>query len=72
MILIAQLKLTIFKAAYICIWLEKSIRTEIPFECLKPGVCIFALKLFGNKKTYFSQMFLKIHPWGPVQANGSL
>ena len=41
-------------------------------ECLKPGVCIFALNLFGKTKTYFSQMFLKIHPRGPAEANGSL
>ena len=52
--------------------LKNQYAPNFPSECPKPGVCIFALKLFGNKKTYFSQMFLKIHPRGPSQANGSL
>ena len=45
---------------------------NFPSECQKPGVCIIVLNLLGKKKSYFSQMFLKIHPLGPAQANGSL
>ena len=41
-------------------------------ECPQSGVCIFALIFFVIIETYFSQLFLKIHPSGPAHANGTL
>ena len=52
--------------------LKNQYAPNFPSECLKPGVCVIALNLLGKKKHHFSQISLKIHPWGPAQANGSL
>ena len=67
-------EVSLIKENILCpyIWLENQNAPNFPSECPKPGVCIFVLNLLRKKKTFFSQMFLKIHPWGPDQANGSL
>ena len=58
---------------YWCIYgLKNQYAPNFPSECLESGMCIIVLNLLGKKKPYFCQMLLKIHPWGPAQANGSL
>ena len=52
--------------------LKTKYATNFPSECSQSGVCNFARIFLVNIKTYFSDLFLKIHPPGPAQVIGTL